>query len=201
MILSAQMTMYMVKSCEVCQSQRKILAKGQNAHINEIKVCEICERIAALTSIRPFRLLKGSKYMCVDVHYCPMVKQKCYPLMMPSYVTFDNANSQKGFMLKYEFTHVFLPRIIHKRVGKVEVSNRGLKRILERTIEIPSGESKVHIEVLLVLWGNRLPIPDGSLPLLRKRIFKKRNKKKAKINKAKHGKERAKSSRSLKSST
>ncbi|GKE11128.1 hypothetical protein Tco_1414679 [Tanacetum coccineum] len=32
------------------------------------------------------------------------------------------------------------------------------------------------------------------------RIFKKRNKKKAKINKAKHGKERAKSSRSLKSS-
>ncbi|GJR04836.1 hypothetical protein Tco_0527820 [Tanacetum coccineum] len=31
--------------------------------------------------------------------------------------------------------------------------------------EIPSGESKVHIEVLSVLWGNRLPIPDGSLPL------------------------------------
>ncbi|GKE50851.1 hypothetical protein Tco_1486007, partial [Tanacetum coccineum] len=30
---------------------------------------------------------------------------------------------------------------------------------------IPSGESKVHIEVLLVLWGNRLPIPNGSLPL------------------------------------
>ncbi|GJT34630.1 hypothetical protein Tco_0925049 [Tanacetum coccineum] len=34
-------------------------------------------------------------------------------------------------------------------------------------IEIPSGESKVHIEVLLVLCGNRLPIPDGSLPLSR----------------------------------
>ncbi|GKA86538.1 hypothetical protein Tco_0808249 [Tanacetum coccineum] len=31
--------------------------------------------------------------------------------------------------------------------------------------EIPSDESKVHIEVLSVLWGNRLPIPDGSLPL------------------------------------
>ncbi|GJX21745.1 ribonuclease H-like domain-containing protein [Tanacetum coccineum] len=31
--------------------------------------------------------------------------------------------------------------------------------------EIPSGESKVHIEVLSVLWGNRLPIPDSSLPL------------------------------------
>nr|GEZ12970.1 DNA-directed DNA polymerase [Tanacetum cinerariifolium] len=33
--------------------------------------------------------------------------------------------------------------------------------------QIPSGEIKVHIKVLLVLWGNRLPIPDGSLPLSR----------------------------------
>ncbi|GKC27899.1 hypothetical protein Tco_1035193, partial [Tanacetum coccineum] len=37
-------------------------------------------------------------------------------------------------------------------------------------VEIPSGESKVHIEVLLVLWGNRLPIPDGSLPLSRSNL-------------------------------
>ncbi|GJZ59244.1 reverse transcriptase domain-containing protein [Tanacetum coccineum] len=34
-----------------------------------------------------------------------------------------------------------------------------------RAREIPSGEIKVHIEVLSVLWGNRLPILDGSLPL------------------------------------
>nr|GEX42644.1 xylulose kinase-1 [Tanacetum cinerariifolium] len=34
-------------------------------------------------------------------------------------------------------------------------------------LEIPSGETKVHIEVLPVLWGNRLPIPDGLLPLSR----------------------------------
>ncbi|GJY92469.1 hypothetical protein Tco_0508251 [Tanacetum coccineum] len=36
--------------------------------------------------------------------------------------------------------------------------------------QIPSGESKVHIEVLSVLWGNRLPILDGSLPLSRNPI-------------------------------
>nr|GEU75208.1 hypothetical protein [Tanacetum cinerariifolium] len=34
--------------------------------------------------------------------------------------------------------------------------------------EIPSNKSKVHIEVLSVLWGNRLSILDGSLPLSRK---------------------------------
>ncbi|GJR38588.1 hypothetical protein Tco_1214272 [Tanacetum coccineum] len=33
--------------------------------------------------------------------------------------------------------------------------------------KIPSDESKVHIEVLSVLWGNMLPIPDGSLLLSR----------------------------------
>ncbi|GJV41548.1 hypothetical protein Tco_1419988 [Tanacetum coccineum] len=32
---------------------------------------------------------------------------------------------------------------------------------------IPSDESKVHIEVLSVLWGNRLPISDDSFPLSR----------------------------------
>ncbi|GKC67368.1 hypothetical protein Tco_1099966, partial [Tanacetum coccineum] len=35
---------------------------------------------------------------------------------------------------------------------------------------IPSDESKVHIEVLSVLWENRLLIPDGSLPLSRDQV-------------------------------
>ncbi|GJT36068.1 hypothetical protein Tco_0926487 [Tanacetum coccineum] len=43
-------------------------------------------------------------------------------------------------------------------------------------------------------------VEESSIMVRKIRIFKKRNKKKAKINKAKHGKERAKSSRSLKSS-
>ncbi|GJR15081.1 hypothetical protein Tco_0797733 [Tanacetum coccineum] len=38
---------------------------------------------------------------------------------------------------------------------------------LDPFVEIPSDEIKVHIEVLSLLWGNRLPIPDGSLPLSR----------------------------------
>ncbi|GJZ22072.1 reverse transcriptase domain-containing protein [Tanacetum coccineum] len=47
---------------------------------------------------------------------------------------------------------------------KDELDNNDLKNPV---IEIPSGESKVHIKVLSVLWGNRLPIPNGSLPLSR----------------------------------
>ncbi|GJW89324.1 reverse transcriptase domain-containing protein [Tanacetum coccineum] len=40
-------------------------------------------------------------------------------------------------------------------------------------LHIPSGESKVHIKVLSLLWGNRLPIPDGSLPLSRYEVSRR----------------------------
>ncbi|GJR22151.1 hypothetical protein Tco_0970678 [Tanacetum coccineum] len=45
---------------------------------------------------------------------------------------------------------------------KDEPDNEDLKNPF---VEIPSGKIKVHIEVLSVLWGNRIPILDGSLPL------------------------------------
>nr|GEZ20322.1 hypothetical protein [Tanacetum cinerariifolium] len=41
------------------------------------------------------------------------------------------------------------------------------KIFLNTFVEIPYGEIKVHIEVLSVLWGNRLPILNGSLQLSR----------------------------------
>ncbi|GJT49223.1 hypothetical protein Tco_0975380 [Tanacetum coccineum] len=40
--------------------------------------------------------------------------------------------------------------------------------------KIPSGEIKVHLEVLSVFWGNRLPILDGSLPLSRDPLRRER---------------------------
>nr|GEV95937.1 reverse transcriptase domain-containing protein [Tanacetum cinerariifolium] len=80
-------------------------------------------------------------------------------------------------MLKYGVTHRLSTAYHPQMSGEVEVSNHGLKRILERTVEIPYGESKVHIEVLSVLWGNRLPILDGSLPLSRdpESLIRRRN--------------------------
>ncbi|GKC28212.1 hypothetical protein Tco_1035506 [Tanacetum coccineum] len=46
-----------------------------------------------------------------------------------------------------------------KKIHDSKIKNRVFN------VGIPSSESKVHIEVLSVLWGNRLPIPDGSLLL------------------------------------
>ncbi|GKE02093.1 hypothetical protein Tco_1390076 [Tanacetum coccineum] len=61
----------------------------------------------------------------------------------------------------------FCPRTKEFRVSQARDSHKNKSFSGDPFVEIPSGESKVHIEVLSVLWGNRLPIPDGSLPLSR----------------------------------
>ncbi|GJY70328.1 hypothetical protein Tco_0474031 [Tanacetum coccineum] len=61
--------------------------------------------------------------------------------------------------------HIFLSYFTYPVVSPFLLSSGSEDIIFDP--EIPSGEIKVHIEVLSVLWGNRLPIPDGSLPLSR----------------------------------
>nr|GEY07139.1 reverse transcriptase domain-containing protein [Tanacetum cinerariifolium] len=64
---------------------------------------------------------------------------------------------------------IFLPYLICSKVFTFLLSAESedtifdsgisfLRKCLDHFVEIPSGEIKVHIEVLLVLWGNRLPI-------------------------------------------
>ncbi|GJW97087.1 reverse transcriptase domain-containing protein [Tanacetum coccineum] len=54
----------------------------------------------------------------------------------------------------------------HKAYWALKHCNFDLKSV-DLFVEILSGESKVHVEVLSVLWGNRLPILDGTLSLSR----------------------------------
>ncbi|GKB85471.1 hypothetical protein Tco_0957743, partial [Tanacetum coccineum] len=61
---------------------------------------------------------------------------------------------------------IFLPCLTYSMDSTLLLSFGSENTIFDP--EISSGESKVHIEVLSVLWGNRLPIPDGSLPLSRR---------------------------------
>ncbi|GJS19456.1 reverse transcriptase domain-containing protein [Tanacetum coccineum] len=271
----------LVTRCDACQRQGKISQRDEMPQ-NAIQVCEIFDVWASILWDRS-RLLDGTSTFSWPSTTCPNgLKQKRSPLMMPE--LFDRGthfcNDQFAkVMLKYGVTHRLSTAYHPKTSGQVEVSNCGLKRILERTIgenraswsdklddalwafhttfktpigctpyklvygkachlpieledkacwalkhcnfnlktagdhrkvqmnelneirdqayensliykektkkihdskiknrdcpdyeEIPSGESKVHIEVLSVLWGNRLPIPDGSLPLFRATI-------------------------------
>ncbi|GKC36974.1 hypothetical protein Tco_1049358, partial [Tanacetum coccineum] len=74
----------------------------------------------------------------------------------------DEGYSSKNYVRK------FLRALHPKWRAKVTVDpNPRSILYLNHFLEIHSDESKVHIKVLSVLWGNRLPIPDGSLPLSR----------------------------------
>ncbi|GJW71287.1 reverse transcriptase domain-containing protein [Tanacetum coccineum] len=171
----------MVKSCDSCQLQSKISQKDEMPQ-NAIQVCEIFD-LWGIDFMGPFSSSQGNNDS--GTHFC---------------------NDQFAkVMLKYGVTHRLSTAYHQQTSGQVEVSNHGLKRILERTVgkihaswsdtdvrkrlghlpieletkaywleaccnfdlnpRIPSGESKVHIKVLSVLWGNRLPIRNGSLPL------------------------------------
>nr|GEU66658.1 reverse transcriptase domain-containing protein [Tanacetum cinerariifolium] len=92
---------------------------------NSIQVCEIFD-IWGIDFMGPFPSSGGNKYILVAVDYLSKwVEAKALPT--------NDARFSK-FMLKYGVTHR-LSTVYHPQIsGQVEVSNRGLKRILERTV-------------------------------------------------------------------
>nr|GEU99417.1 hypothetical protein [Tanacetum cinerariifolium] len=73
----------------------------------------------------PFLSSKGNKYILVAVDYLPKwVEAKALP----------TNNARVIVMIKYGITHRLATAYHPQTSGQVEVSNRGLKRILERTV-------------------------------------------------------------------
>nr|GEZ73231.1 reverse transcriptase domain-containing protein [Tanacetum cinerariifolium] len=120
---------------------------------NSIQVCEIFD-VWGIDFMRPFPSSQGNKYILVTVDYLSKwVKAKVLP-----------TNDARVVMLKYGVTH-HLAIAYHPQIsGQVEVSNRGLKRILERTI----GENRASWSDKLddALWSFRTAFktPIGCTP-------------------------------------
>ncbi|GJW19160.1 reverse transcriptase domain-containing protein [Tanacetum coccineum] len=111
----------MIKSCDTCQRQGKISQRDEMPQ-NAIQVCEIFD-VWGIDFMGPFPSSHGNKYILVAVDYLSKwVEAKALP-------TND-------------------ARVVHitpQTSGQVEMSNRGLKRILERTV----GENRAS-------WSDKL---------------------------------------------
>ncbi|GJW86511.1 reverse transcriptase domain-containing protein [Tanacetum coccineum] len=155
---------------------------------NAIQVCEIFD-VWGIDFMGPFPSSRGNKYILVAVDYLSKwVEEKA--------LTTNDARVVVKF-LKSLFARFGTPRAIISDRGYPFCNDHTQKVMLSWSyppsfyrvsstnewtcggpfVEIPSAEIKVHIEVLSMLWGNRLPILDGSLPLSRdpESLIRRRN--------------------------
>nr|GFA38243.1 reverse transcriptase domain-containing protein [Tanacetum cinerariifolium] len=145
----------LVKNCDICQGQGKISQRDEMPQ-NSIQVCEIFD-IWGIDFMGPFPSSRGNKYILVVVDYlskwveakelptndsrvvCNFLKNLFARFGAPRAIISDRGthfcNDQfTKVMQKYGVTHRLATPYHLQISGQVEVSNRGLKRILERTV-------------------------------------------------------------------
>ncbi|GKC39333.1 reverse transcriptase domain-containing protein [Tanacetum coccineum] len=115
----------LVKNYDTCQRQGKISQRDEMPQ-NSIQVCEIFD-VWGIDFMGSFPSSRGKKYILVAVDYLSKwVKAKALPT--------NDARVFAKVMLKYGVTHR-LSTVYHPQTSwQVKVFNRGLKRILERTM-------------------------------------------------------------------
>nr|GFA89380.1 reverse transcriptase domain-containing protein [Tanacetum cinerariifolium] len=155
-----------VKRYDSCQRQGKVSQKDEMPH-NFIQICEIFD-VWGIDFMGPFPSYKGNKYILVAVDYLSKwVEDKALPTndarvvvkflksLFSQFGTPKAIISDRGthfcndqfsrVMAKYGVTHRLSTSYHPQTSGQVEVTNHGLKRILERTV----GENRT-------LWSDKL---------------------------------------------
>nr|GEU90196.1 reverse transcriptase domain-containing protein [Tanacetum cinerariifolium] len=145
----------LVKNCDVCQRQGKISQRDEMPQ-NSIQVCEIFD-VWGIDFMGPFSSSRGNKYILVAVDYmskwveakalptndsrvvCKFLKNLFARFGAPRAIISDRwthfCNDQfTKVMQKYGVTHRLVTPYHPQTSGQVEVSYRGLKRILERAV-------------------------------------------------------------------
>nr|GFB44346.1 reverse transcriptase domain-containing protein [Tanacetum cinerariifolium] len=184
-----------VKDYDVCQCQGKITQKNEMPQ-NSIQVCEIFD-VWGIDFMGPFPSSRGNKYILVVVDYlskwveakvlptndarvvCKFLKNLFAQFGAPRAIISDRGthfgNDQlTKVMQKYGVTHR-LSTPYHPQIsGQVKVSNRGLKRILERAVvelEHKAYWAFKHANFDLKIAGNHRKIQINELNELRDQAY------------------------------
>nr|GEY42300.1 reverse transcriptase domain-containing protein [Tanacetum cinerariifolium] len=180
----------MIKTCDSCQRQGKISQRDEMPQ-NNIQVCEIFD-IWGIDFMGPFPSSKGNKYILVAVDYLSkwfearalptndarvvvkFLKSLFSRFGIPRAIISDRGthfcNDQfTRVMIKYGVTHRLATDYHPQTSGKVKVSNRGLKRILKRTV---GGKPYlVHVNFDLKTAGDHQKLQLNELSELRDQVY------------------------------
>nr|GEZ96928.1 reverse transcriptase domain-containing protein [Tanacetum cinerariifolium] len=174
-----------VKNCDSCQRQGKISQRDEMPQ-NSIQTCEIFD-VWGIDFIGPFPSSRGNKYILVAVDYlskwveaktlptnnarvvCKFLKSLIARFGSPRAIISDHGthfcNDQfPKVMLKYGVTHRLSIAYHPQTSGQVEVSNRGLKRILERTISENRASWSEKLDDALWAFHTSYKTPIGCTP-------------------------------------
>ncbi|GJZ66811.1 reverse transcriptase domain-containing protein [Tanacetum coccineum] len=146
----------MIKSCDTCQRQGKISQRDEMPQ-NAIQVCKIFD-VWGIDFIGPFPSSHGNKYILVAVDYLSKwVEAKALP-------TNDARVVFAKVMSKYGVTHHLATAYHPQTSGQVEVSNRGLKHILERTVRENHASWSDKLDDALWAFRTSFKTPIGYMP-------------------------------------
>nr|GEU31300.1 reverse transcriptase domain-containing protein [Tanacetum cinerariifolium] len=167
------------------QQKSKISQKDEMPQ-NSIQVCEIFD-VWGIDFMGPFPSSRGNKYILVAVDYlskwveakalltndarvvCKFLKNLFARFGTPRAIISDRGthfcNDQFAkVMLKYGVTHRLATPYHPQTSGQVEVSNRGLKRILERTVEENHASCLDKLDDALWAFRTAYKTPIGCTP-------------------------------------
>nr|GEW87439.1 reverse transcriptase domain-containing protein [Tanacetum cinerariifolium] len=171
----------LVKNCDSCQRQGKISQKDEMPQ-NAIQVCEIFD-VWGIDFMGPFLNSKGNKYILVAIDYLSKwVEAKALPTNDARVVVkflkslFSRFGTPKAIisdrgthfcndqfakvMSKYGVTHRLSTAYHPQTSGQVEVTNRGLKPILERTVLLFNSRLKIFSGKLKSCWSGPFTITE-----------------------------------------
>ncbi|GJS23231.1 reverse transcriptase domain-containing protein [Tanacetum coccineum] len=173
----------LVKSCNSCYRHGKISQKDEMPQ-NAIQVCEIFD-VWGIDFMGPFSSSRGNKYILVAVDYLSKwvkalptndarVVVKILKSLFARFGTTRAIVSDRGthfcndqfakVMLKYGVTHRLATAYHPQTSGQVEVFNRGLKRILERTVGENCASRSDKLDDALWTFRTAFKTPIGCTP-------------------------------------
>ncbi|GJU20304.1 reverse transcriptase domain-containing protein [Tanacetum coccineum] len=175
----------LIKSCDACQRQGKISQRDEMPQ-NAIQVCEIFD-VWGIDFMGPFPSSRGNKYILVAVDYLSKwVEAKALPTNDARVVVkflkslFSRFGAPRAIisdrgthfcndkfakvMSKYGVTHRLSTPYHPQTSGQVEVTNRGLKRILERTVRENRASWSDKLDDALWAFRTAYKTPIGCTP-------------------------------------